>query len=329
MHKIPTDAFDMLVTLEKRPFERAGREVVVRLLDETLPDGTKLVAASDPSYPPELAALEEHPAVLVHEGDLSLTERQLRVSIVGSRDASDSARAVARRVARELAARGAVVVSGLAAGIDTAAHEGALEARSPSGTVGRTIAVMGTPLSQPWPPANARLARRIAEYGLLISLAPQVNGLSFTDEERAVYKRGRNAKVNSVPQHADVAQYHAATGLETLFGWLYLLGRTQRLRELVRLLLEHLKGHGALFARADHAVQDLALVKALAAAVLFDDDHRQALHRLIGGEALGTREALAPAADAAALFGRAGINDLALFVSAIGTFHRAEPLFSS
>ena len=89
MHKIPTDAFDMLVTLEKRPFERAGREVVVRLLDETLPDGTKLVAASDPSYPPELAALEEHPAVLVHEGDLSLTERQLRVSIVGSRDASD------------------------------------------------------------------------------------------------------------------------------------------------------------------------------------------------------------------------------------------------
>lgn len=195
MHKIPTDAFDMLVTLEKRPFERAGREVVVRLLDETLPDGTKLVAASDPSYPPEPAALEEHPAVLVHEGDLSLTERQLRVSIVGSRDASDSARADARRVARELAARGAVVVSGLAAGIDTAAHEGALEARSPSGTVGRTIAVMGTPLSQPWPPANARLARRIAEYGLLISLAPQVNGLSFTDEERAESLRARNRAI--------------------------------------------------------------------------------------------------------------------------------------
>ena len=195
MHKIPTDAFDMLVTLEKRPFERAGREVVVRLLDETLPDGTKLVAASDLSYPPELAALEEHPAVLVHEGDLSLTERQLRVSIVGSRDASDSARADARRVARELAARGAVVVSGLAAGIDTAAHEGALEARSPSGTVGRTIAVMGTPLSQPWPPANARLARRIAEYGLLISLAPQVNGLSFTDEEHAESLRARNRAI--------------------------------------------------------------------------------------------------------------------------------------
>ena len=60
----------------------------------------------------------------------------------------------------------------------------------------------------------------------------------MTDEERAVYKRGRNAKVNSVPQHADTAQYHAATGLETLFGWLYLLGRTQRLRELFSKITE-------------------------------------------------------------------------------------------
>ena len=60
----------------------------------------------------------------------------------------------------------------------------------------------------------------------------------LTEEEQAVYKRGRNAKVNSVPQHADVAQYHAATGLETLFGWLYLLGRTQRLRELFSKITE-------------------------------------------------------------------------------------------
>ena len=60
----------------------------------------------------------------------------------------------------------------------------------------------------------------------------------LTEAEHAVYKRGRNAKVNSVPQHADVAQYHAATGLETLFGWLYLLGRTQRLRELFAVITE-------------------------------------------------------------------------------------------
>lgn len=195
MHKIPTDAFDMLVTLEKRPFERAGREVVVRLLDETLPDGTKLVAASDPSYPPELAALEEHPAVLVHEGDLSLTERQLRVSIVGSRDASDSARADARRVARELGRTRGRRRLGACRRHRHRRPRGRARGEESVGHGRRTIAVMGTPLSQPWPPANARLARRIAEYGLLISLAPQVNGLSFTDEERAESLRARNRAI--------------------------------------------------------------------------------------------------------------------------------------
>ena len=54
----------------------------------------------------------------------------------------------------------------------------------------------------------------------------------LTEEERAVYRRGRNARVNSVPQKADLGQYHAATGLEALFGWLYLRGGTDRITEL-------------------------------------------------------------------------------------------------
>lgn len=54
----------------------------------------------------------------------------------------------------------------------------------------------------------------------------------LTGEELAVYKRGRNTKVHSVPHHADAAQYHAATGLEALFGWLYLQGKTGRICEL-------------------------------------------------------------------------------------------------
>lgn len=54
----------------------------------------------------------------------------------------------------------------------------------------------------------------------------------LTDAEMAVFKRGRNARVNSVPQHANVSEYHAATGLETLFGWLWLRGETGRLTEL-------------------------------------------------------------------------------------------------
>lgn len=58
----------------------------------------------------------------------------------------------------------------------------------------------------------------------------------LTQEEASVYKRGRNAKVNSVPHNADIGQYHAATGLEALFGWLYLLGRTDRINELFNII---------------------------------------------------------------------------------------------
>lgn len=60
----------------------------------------------------------------------------------------------------------------------------------------------------------------------------------LTDEEKAVYKRGRNTKVNSVPQSADIGQYHAATGLEALFGWLYLRGYNQRISELFSVIVQ-------------------------------------------------------------------------------------------
>ena len=61
---------------------------------------------------------------------------------------------------------------------------------------------------------------------------------ALTEEELAVYKRGRNAKVYSVPHSASVGQYHAATGLEALFGWLYLLGRTERVNQLFSIIAE-------------------------------------------------------------------------------------------
>ena len=75
---------------------------------------------------------------------------------------------------------------------------------------------------------NAPAQAKAIEYVL-----PELNS-----EELAVYKRGRNAKVNSVPQHAEVSEYHAATGLETLFGWLWLQGKTQRLTELFNRMTE-------------------------------------------------------------------------------------------
>ena len=73
-------------------------------------------------------------------------------------------------------------------------------------------------------PAQARAAERIL---------PLLN-----EEESAIFRRGRNTHVNSVPHAAKVGQYHAATALEALFGWLYLQGRTERLGELFALLQE-------------------------------------------------------------------------------------------
>lgn len=60
----------------------------------------------------------------------------------------------------------------------------------------------------------------------------------LSEEELAVYKRGRNTRVNSVPKHAQLGQYHAATGLEALFGWLYLQGKLERINQLFSVIME-------------------------------------------------------------------------------------------
>ena len=66
-----------------------------------------------------------------------------------------------------------------------------------------------------------------AQARAMEKLLPLLSG-----EEHDIYRRGRNTKVNSVPHNADIADYHAATGLEALFGWLYLAGRQERIAEL-------------------------------------------------------------------------------------------------
>jgi DNA processing protein len=107
-----------------------------------------------------------HVSNLYAAGDLRLLDRRC-VAVVGSREASEEGRLMAWRVARELAAVGIVVVSGLAAGIDAAAHRGAMEAG------GRTIAVIGTPLDRVYPKAHARLQEAVYRRHLLVSPFPQ------------------------------------------------------------------------------------------------------------------------------------------------------------
>jgi DNA processing protein len=122
----------------------------------------RLVALDDPDYPQALFAVGDTPPVLFAIGRLALFNAPA-VAIVGSRQATPQGREDAAAFARTLASAGLTVVSGLAEGIDAAAHEGALaEAAS-------TIAVVGTGLDRVYPAANRRLAHAIAERGLLVS----------------------------------------------------------------------------------------------------------------------------------------------------------------
>jgi DNA processing protein len=118
---------------------------------------TRLVGLDDADYPRALRATYDPPAVLYVEG--TLAEAPAAVAIVGSRGASPEGRAFARSLARDLAAAGALIVSGLARGIDGEAHRGTLEAR------GRTVAVLGSALDCLYPREHAALAQAIVEGG--------------------------------------------------------------------------------------------------------------------------------------------------------------------
>lgn len=122
-----------------------------------------LLTWDDPDYPAALHDLPDPPPVLFLKGAL-LPQDERAVAIVGSRQASQPGIATARRLGEELAAAGLTVVSGLALGIDTAAHQGALDAAR-----GRTIAVLGSGLNFIHPRGNCTLAEHISMRGALIS----------------------------------------------------------------------------------------------------------------------------------------------------------------
>ena len=125
--------------------------------------GARIVALPEPDYPPLLRQIEAPPPVLVMKGDASIPARPA-VAIVGSRSASAAGRQFAATLSRELGEEGVAVVSGLARGIDTAAHHAALATG--------TVAVVAGGIDIIYPPENAGLHGEIAQQGLLISEAP-------------------------------------------------------------------------------------------------------------------------------------------------------------
>lgn len=127
--------------------------------------GAAALTLEDADYPALLKELPDAPPVLYVRGSLS-TQDNWAVAIVGTRKASTYGRNMAYQLAADLARAGVTVVSGLAVGIDAAAHRGALEAG------GRTLAVLPCGIDQVYPPENATLARQIDDHGALLTEFP-------------------------------------------------------------------------------------------------------------------------------------------------------------
>ncbi|MCC6483551.1 MAG: DNA-protecting protein DprA [Armatimonadetes bacterium] len=158
--------------LERQMDALADNNVSLLTLDE-----------ADERYPPNLRACADAPGILYCAGDL-LESDSVAVAVVGTREPSAQSERTAFELASELAERGVTVVSGLARGIDTAAHRGAMSADS-----GRTIGVIGSGLKRIHPRENASFAREMAERGAVLSeLAPDIppQGMHLMARDRII-----------------------------------------------------------------------------------------------------------------------------------------------
>jgi DNA processing protein len=131
-------------------------------LDRWEARGMRLVTLLEPDYPPNLRAVHDRPPMVFVAGALA-PEDTRAVAVVGARNATRMGTEQAGAIAEHLAERGYTVVSGLAAGIDTAAHTAALRRG------GRTVAVIGTGLARCYPPQNRALQHRIAQECAVVS----------------------------------------------------------------------------------------------------------------------------------------------------------------
>lgn len=130
-----------------------------------LPEGVFALSLDSPDYPENLRSIPDPPRLVFVKGNL-LPRDRISVAIVGTRKATAVGREIAYEMARGLAAGGVTIVSGLALGIDSQAHKGALDAG------GRTIACMGTGVDVIYPASNSQLAGKIVQNGCLLSQYP-------------------------------------------------------------------------------------------------------------------------------------------------------------
>lgn len=151
-----------------RPVRICSKQDAEREIEALAKLGAHLIARPDPDYPEALAALEDAPPVITVKGRVELLKPE-KIALVGARNASANGRRIAADLAAGLAQAGAVVTSGMARGIDTAAHLGALNAGSENGG---TIAVVAGGIDILYPPENGALFERLGVEGLIVAESP-------------------------------------------------------------------------------------------------------------------------------------------------------------
>ncbi|MEQ1825962.1 MAG: DNA-processing protein DprA [Pirellula sp.] len=133
-----------------------------RVLSHCKDHGVEIILAGDPAFPRLLSELADPPIMLFVRGQFALAD-QLSIAMVGTRHCTSYGRTMGERISKTLARYGVTIVSGLARGIDAVCHRGAIDAG------GRTIAVLGSSVTDIYPPEHRELADEIANHGVLIS----------------------------------------------------------------------------------------------------------------------------------------------------------------
>lgn len=264
-----------------------------QVLERHAARGFDVVPLTSAMYPPLLRLTDDPPAVLYVRGRAEMLATPDMVAIVGTREPTSAGYEIARRIAGRVAASGYAVVSGLAMGIDTAAHLGSLASGA--------VAVLGTPIDQVYPAANKQLAADIAERGVLVS----EYGLGERPGREAFVQRDR------IQAGMSVAVIAVQTGVKG--GTLHTVGFAERAGRLVF-------SPRPLPAESNHpASGGINELIASGRTAVFDGDYKDLFERLVSfREGLirqGTRAGRASASD----------GDAASSTSALGLFDEPIP----
>jgi len=237
--------------------EGLSKKVIKGILDGNSPDfslgfqsitkDVKILTFENANYPQALLNIYDPPSILYVRGDESLLN-QKSIAIVGTRKATHYGKTMARKLAYELASMGIVIVSGLALGIDTAAHEGALEAK------GKTIAVLGCGVDVIYPPSNKDLYSRIQTIVSEFEPGTKVENWRFPQRNRIIsglslgtivieghYESGAMITAKqALDQGREVFALPGQVGLEQSLGPHWLIKQGAKLIESVDDILEEL-----------------------------------------------------------------------------------------